>query len=89
MLAKKLMPVFISCKNGEVHKEALYELDTVAEHYGGKYAEKMMVATYVSSDANSRNYIIKRAEEMNIRLITDVDKMSYKEFLKRIESSLF
>ncbi len=88
MLAKGLNPIFVSCKNGEVHKEALYELDTVSSHYGGKYAGKILVSTYVSPDEGSRNYIIKRAEEMNICLITDVDKMSYEEFFKKLEFAL-
>ena len=88
MLAKGLNPVFVSCKNGEVHKEALYELDTVSDHYGGKYSGKILVSTYVSTDAGSRSYIIKRAEEMNIRTITDVDKMSYEEFYKKLRIAL-
>ena len=37
------IPTFISCKNGEVSPTALYELDTIAEALGGKYAKKELV----------------------------------------------
>ena len=35
---------FISCKNGTVDPKAMYELDTIAERFGGKYAKKVLVA---------------------------------------------
>lgn len=88
MLMNKLVPVFISCKNGEVHKESLYELDTVAEHYGGNYANKILVATYVSADENSRSYIIKRAEEMNITIIDGVNEMDSKAFYNKLSDAI-
>ena len=88
MLMNKLLPVFISCKNGEVHKEALYELDTVAEHYGGVYAKKVLVATYVSAEEKSRNYIIKRAEEMNITIIDGVNEMNGEAFYNKLSDAI-
>jgi len=45
MIMKGVIPVFISCKNGSVHKEALYELSTVAERFGGKYSKKILITT--------------------------------------------
>jgi len=44
MLLEGYRPVFISCKNGKVTQMALYELETVANRFGGKYAKKIMVA---------------------------------------------
>lgn len=88
MLMRRLIPVFISCKNGEVHKEALYELDTVAKHYGGSIAKKILVATYVDNDENSRNFIIKRAQEMGITVIDSTDKMSREKFYERLEAAV-
>ena len=35
-------PIFISCKNGKVDQIPLYELDTVADRFGGKYVKKLM-----------------------------------------------
>lgn len=57
------VPTFISCKNGHVGKEALYELEAVADKFGGKYAKKVLVATreLTRTDAN-------RAKEMGIEV---------------------
>ena len=77
MAMRDLIPMFISCKNGEVHKEALYELDTVASRFGGKYAKKFLIGTYINSDQDSLEYFKQRAADMNITLISDVN--SYDE----------
>ncbi|MCR5640288.1 MAG: DUF1887 family protein [Lachnospiraceae bacterium] len=58
-------PVFISCKNGHVKKDALYELETVANRFGGKYAKKVLVAT---KDLTQSDYL--RAKEMGIIVIS-------------------
>ncbi len=86
IVMKGLIPIFVSCKNGEVRKEALYELNTVAEKFGGEYAKKVLLTTYVSSDAESRKYIMQRARDMKIDIIEGVDDMSrgeFKEILKQ------
>lgn len=84
LLVRDLVPVFISCKNGEVKKEALYELSTVAERLGGKYAKKLLVASYVSMDPDSRAYIKQRAVDMNIGIIENVDKMDEEKFIAEL-----
>ena len=58
-------PVFISCKNGHVKKDALYELETVANRFGGKHAKKVLVAT---KDLTQSDYL--RAKEMGIIVIS-------------------
>ncbi len=83
MLMRDLIPVFISCKNGEVHKEALYELETMAQHFGGEYAKKILLTNYISTDYDSREYIISRARDMGIELIDDAYKLSRRD-LKEI-----
>jgi len=40
MLLDGYTPIFISCKNGKVDQMPLYELDTVAQRFGGKYVKK-------------------------------------------------
>ncbi len=80
ILMRGLIPVFISCKNGEVRKEALYELNTVAERFGGEYVKKILLTTYISSDKDSREFIIQRARDMKIDIIEGVDKMTRNEF---------
>lgn len=82
------VPVFISCKNGDVKKEALYELDTVSRNLGGTYAKKILVCSYISGNYSSRSHLIKRARDMGIRLIYDTHKNSYEEFLKYMRNSV-
>jgi len=56
-----VVPVFISCKNGRVNQMALYELDAVANRFGGKYVRKELAATQEITPG-----YLKRAEEMGI-----------------------
>lgn len=61
------IPTFISCKTGRMSPAAtlfaLYELETVARRFGGKYAKKILVTTRPLGDAYKA-----RAEEMGITL---------------------
>ena len=61
MLLEGVVPVFISCKNGRVNQMALYELDAVANRFGGKYVRKELAATQEITPG-----YLKRAEEMGI-----------------------
>lgn len=58
-----VIPTFISCKNGNVNQMALYELKTVADKFGGKYAKKAIAAPQGLNDTHSL-----RAKEMGIEL---------------------
>lgn len=58
-----VIPTFISCKNGTVNQMALYELETVADKFGGKYARKVMAAPQGLNDTHSL-----RAKEMGIEI---------------------
>lgn len=87
MLMRGVKPVFISCKNGELKKEALYELDTVANRFGGEYAKRIIITTDAGNSFEGYKYIMQRAKDMNIKVISDVNKMSKEEFeevLKKI-----
>lgn len=61
------IPTFISCKSGKLDGvkalSALYELETVADRFGGKYAKKVLVITKPLSAA-----YVKRAKEMGIEI---------------------
>jgi len=61
------IPTFISCKSGKLEKtkalQALYELETVAKRFGGKYAKKVLVVTKPLGDAYQA-----RADEMGIEV---------------------
>ncbi len=66
LLMKDNIPTFISCKNGRVDKDALYELDTVTRKFGGKYALKVIISPQSNDETLS-----ERAREMGIDLIDD------------------
>ncbi len=81
-------PVFISCKNGEVRKEALYELDAVSRALGGSYAKRILVCTYISKNRSAREHIINRARDMNIGIIFDSHRKSYESFIFHIKKEI-
>ena len=56
-------PTFISCKIGNVDQMALYELETVANRFGGKYAKKILSTAQEPSAAH-----VRRAKEMGIEV---------------------
>ncbi len=88
MLMKGTMPVFISCKNGEMHKEALYELDTVANKFGNEFSKKILVSTYMSHDSLSKKYILRRAIDMGIDIIPDINKIDYDKLKSVLKSKI-
>ena len=88
MVTRDLIPIFISCKNGEVHKEALYELDTISKKFGGKYGKKYLLATYLSSDKESVKYLKQRAKDMNITLIDNLNTKTRKEIKDKFIKSI-
>lgn len=61
------VPLFISCKSGKISAQktlhAMYELETVAKRFGGKYAKKRLVTM-----AEIKGAYKERADEMGIAL---------------------
>lgn len=84
ILIKGALPIFISCKSGDLKKEALYELDTVANKFGGVHAKKIIVATHISRNDATRDVILQRARDMHIDIISDTDIISKDEFMKKL-----
>lgn len=86
MLMSGMVPVFISCKNGDVETDELYKLNTVAKKFGVGYAKCALAATAFfdpqdraySGDSASAN-IKGRADDMNVRVIGAINRMSGKE----------
>lgn len=85
MAIHKGVPVFISCKNGEIKKDALYEIDAVSRALGGPYAKKVLVCTYISKNKTSQRHFINRALDMGIGLVYNTHKLSYDDFLKLLD----
>lgn len=61
------VPTFISCKSGKMGPEqalyALYELNEVANRFGGKYAKKVLISAKAPGDV-----YLERAAEMGIEV---------------------
>lgn len=79
LLMRRLVPVFISCKNGAVETEELYKLNSVAFRFGRQYAKKALVATALDTMGEFSRYFRQRAADMNIRIIEGVQNMSFDE----------
>lgn len=57
------LPTFISCKIGNADQMSLYELETVASRFGGKYAKKVLAVAKEMSSGH-----VRRATEMQIEV---------------------
>ena len=89
ILMKGLQPVFVSCKNGYVDEAELYKLKTVAERFGGPYAKKLLVCSYLGkSTKDSYRYLKQRAADMDIELVENVHEMTDDELKKHIRSKV-
>lgn len=73
MSVKDNLPTFISCKIGNVDQRALYELEAIANRFGGKYARKVLV---IAKDMAPGH--ILRAREMGIE-VRKIDSISTQE----------
>lgn len=79
MLMCGCVPVFISCKNGDIKTDELYKLDAVADKFGSGYGKTALLST-VYFDEKARSYdgdratqtLKDRADDMGIRLISKV-----------------
>jgi len=84
MLTVGLVPVCISCKNGAIDNKALYELDTVSRHFAGNFAKRILVATYVTQNAQSAQFLAQRARDTEIIPMFDAHLYSFEEFKAKL-----
>ena len=66
----------------------LYKLNTVAEHFGGQYAKRVLIATELEKLGSRAEHIRARADDIGIRIVDEVDQASDSE-LDRILTSLW
>ncbi len=85
---KGAVPVYISCKNGFFDANELYKLDTVAKHFGGEYAKKVLVTTELDKLGERAEYLRARMQDMSIRCVENLDEKSESE-IDRILRSLW
>ena len=83
-----MVPLFISCKNGQVDEEELYKLNTVAAALGGEFAKKMLVITdYDQEQTVSGRAFIQRAQDMDIILepnVAALDQQGWQQLFERV-----
>ena len=81
---KGVVPIYISCKNGDFDVNELYKLSTVADRFGGKYAKKALVSTELGTLGAKSDYIRARMKDMNIRSIDNIDEMTDPDLEKEL-----
>ena len=81
ILIRGMVPLFISCKNGNIGEEELYKLHTVATHFGGPHAKKMLIATGLDPQrATANRALTQRAWDMDIFLVADAAELTKEEW---------
>ena len=91
VLTKGIVPIFISCKNGEIKEDELYKLETVADRYGGKHVKKVLISTYFGNKGyESTEYLRQRAKDMKISFIEGVhnidNDIQFEKMLKKLKN---
>ncbi len=77
ILVRGVVPLFVSCKNGEVDEDELYKLHTVAHRFGGAHARKMLIATDLDrKKPGSVRALLQRAKDMDIYVVKDAAALS-------------
>lgn len=88
MLTSGVIPVFISCKNGNIETDELYKLDAVADRFGHEYARTALAST-IFFDANDPSYdgdmaannLRNRADDMGIRILSNLHNVPDERFM--------
>lgn len=84
IMMRGMVPIFVSCKNGNVTVDELYKLYSVAYKFGGKYAKKVLIAPRIEGNANV-NALRERCSDMQIRIIDNVEDMNEDKLQKTIK----
>ncbi len=79
-----IVPVFVSCKNGNIGKEELYKLNAVSERFGSTLAKKVLVTTAVSKTSQTGKTLLARAKGMNIKVIFQPQYMTTRKLKEAI-----
>ena len=86
ILMQGLIPVFISCTNGNIEMEELYKLHTVAHRFGGSYVKKVLIATSLQDSTKKGRQILQRAKDMGIRVVYNVQTFPPEQLRKTIRN---
>ena len=85
LLMHGMVPVFVSCKNGDLDAAELHKLQVVAERFGGPYARKVLVAPALPF-LRKEPYIRQRAKDMGIQVLDDTHVMNDEQLAKRLKT---
>lgn len=83
-----LEPIFISCKNGGFDDEELYKLYTVSNHFGGSYAKRILICSNSSEHIEKYPHLAQRAKDMDITIISGIQKMTDAEIQEKLKSAI-
>ncbi len=86
LLMQGIVPVYISCKNGQVEDVELYKLDTVARRFGGPVARKALITSRLSMGASSLAHYRQRARDMGIQLVENACDLERPEFRQMVKN---
>ncbi len=84
LLMRGMMPIYISCKNGQVEEVELYKLDTVARRFGGPVARKALITSRLSMGQSSLAHYRQRTQDMGIQLIENACGLEPAEFRQMV-----
>lgn len=82
VLVRENLPVLASCKNTFPKNDFLYEISTMASHYGGYYATAMLLSSYRATPA-----VRQRAKEMGIILMDDIRTLPYEKLVSEFKNT--
>ena len=83
ILMHGVIPVFISCKNGQADVNELYKLNTVAQTFGGQYSRKVLIA---GSSLVLSKAVKRRAADMGVGIISSVHNLSDEVLSERLSA---
>ncbi len=86
MLMHGVIPVFVSCKNGQVETDELYKLSSVADRFGASYAKKAIFISDLPNGGSFDDFFLTRAKDMNIQVIRDTASRPEKDLIRIIEN---
>ncbi|MBQ8185964.1 MAG: DUF1887 family protein [Clostridia bacterium] len=91
MVTSGVIPVFISCKNGNIETDELYKLNSVADRFGHEYAKTALASTVFFDEDDpsydgdmAANNLKNRADDMGIRMLSTLHKVPVERFMKQL-----
>jgi hypothetical protein len=84
MTMRDTVPIFISCKNGNLDVDELYKLSTVADRFGSALARRVLIAPDLDEMGAKGTAIAARAADMDIRIIDSTDSCSEAELARML-----